>query len=138
MKKWTGIYWQQSTLCSVGLTVQFGHNGGHCALPQQYGHLLTVLHINGFHQLRVNYCQCSGPPGGHYPGTQLLRSSLFPATVAQPRTAFTFDVLELFHHQTLQGKTTAWDFYNALAHFTDNTGLHTPSVSACYHSNCDI
>ena len=55
---------------------------------------------------------------------------MFPASVAQPRTAFTFDVLELFHHQTLQGKTTAWDFYNALAHFTDNSGLHTPSVGA--------
>lgn len=47
----------------------------------------------------------------------------------QPQTAFTFKVLELFHHLTLQGKTTAWDFYSAILHVTDNTGLNPPLVS---------
>lgn len=52
--------------------------------------------------------------------------------MAQPRTAFTFAVLDQFHQLTLQGKTTAWDFYNALAHVTDNTGLASFSVSLRY------
>ena len=130
VKIWTGSYWWCSSLQSLGFTFQLGHNGGPCTNPQQCGHLLNVVHINGFHQLQVSYCQCSRPPGRHYAGTQLFRSSMFPASVAQPRMAFTFNVLELFHHQMLQGKTTAWDFYNALAHFTDNSGLHTPSVGA--------
>lgn len=48
--------------------------------------------------------------------------------MTRPRTAFTFEVLNHFHHLTLQGKTTAWDFYNALVHETDNSGLSSPSV----------
>lgn len=62
-------------------------------------------------------------------GTQLMRAKWFPATIDRPRTAFTFDVLNHFHHLTLQGKTTPWDFYNAIVHETDNTGLATPEVS---------
>lgn len=49
--------------------------------------------------------------------------------MSEPRTAFTFEALELFHQLTLQGKTTAWDFYSALLYATDNTGLNPPSVS---------
>ncbi|KIM72767.1 hypothetical protein PILCRDRAFT_15828 [Piloderma croceum F 1598] len=42
------------------------------------------------------------------------------------QTAFTFAVLKQFHHLTLQGKTTAYDFHNSLVHATDNTGLKPP------------
>lgn len=83
------------------------------------------------HQVNVAFCECGTPVGGYYFGIQLLRSSLFPTTIAQPRTAFTFEVLELFHHQTLQGKTTAWDFYNAIMHVTDNVGINPPPVRTC-------
>lgn len=37
--------------------------------------------------------------------------------------AFTFDVLDLFHKLTLQGKTTLYDFYHTLLHRSDNMAL---------------
>lgn len=58
-----------------------------------------------------------------------MRSRWYPSTMARTRTSFTFEVLENFHHLTLQGKATAWDFYQALVHRSDNTGLHEPRVS---------
>ncbi|KIL55653.1 hypothetical protein M378DRAFT_17762 [Amanita muscaria Koide BX008] len=44
----------------------------------------------------------------------------FPATFERPKTAFTFDMLDLFHKITLQGKTTLYDFYHSILHLTDN------------------
>ena len=90
---------------------------------------MTIVHTNGVHNIQVVFCECRDTPGGYYFGIQLLRSSFFPTTIAQLRMAFTFEVLELFHHLTLQGKTTAWDFYSAILNVTDNTGLNPPSVS---------
>lgn len=91
--------------------------------------LLIVVHVNGIHMVNVSYCDCNTRPGGYYPGTQLMRSRWYPSTMARTRTSFTFEVLENFHHLTLQGKATAWDFYQALVHRSDNTGLHEPRVS---------
>lgn len=109
--------------------MQLGHNGRACLNPvTEFHRPLMVIHTNGVHKVRVRFCQCGEPAGGHYFGTQLIRSRWFPSTMARPRTAFTFNVLNHFHHLTLQGKTTAWDFYNALIHETDNTGLATPEV----------
>jgi hypothetical protein len=45
-----------------------------------------------------------------------------PASLERPRSAFTFDVLDTFHLLTLQGKISAFDFYYALEHKSDNTG----------------
>jgi CxC2 like cysteine cluster associated with KDZ transposases len=40
-----------------------------------------------------------------------------------------FDALDSFHLLTLQGKTSAFHFYLALVHKTDNTGANDPKVS---------
>jgi hypothetical protein len=60
--------------------------------------------------------------------TQLLRHSWFPATFSQPHTAFTFDCLDTFHEQTLQGKGNAYDFYHSLLRRTDNADLYDSVV----------
>ncbi|EEB94303.1 hypothetical protein MPER_06900, partial [Moniliophthora perniciosa FA553] len=54
---------------------------------------------------------------------QLLRSRLYPATVVEPTTAFTFRMLEFFHDLTLQGKVSVYDFYHALETRTDGASL---------------
>jgi hypothetical protein len=121
--------WQPARLVDLGLSVQMGHNGGSCPAPHTFDTPLTVYHTNGAHAVKVSFCKCGGPPGGYLYPNQLLRSFWFPASLTRPRTAFTFAVLTHFHHLTLQGKPTAWDFYNSLVHETDNTGLHPPPVS---------
>ena len=117
-------------LIDLGLCVQLGHNGGPCATPRTFETPLTVYHTNGAHLVNVSYCECNEPAGSYLFANQLLRSSWFPASLTRPRTAFTFAVLKQFHHLTLQGKTTAYDFYNSLVHATDNTGLNPPPVSS--------
>ena len=112
----------------LGLRIQLGHNGAPCTAPQTFEAPLTVYHTNGAHSIKVSYCQCNQPPGGYLFANQLLRSSWFPASLNRPRTAFTFAMLKHFHHLTLQGKTTAYDFYHSLVHETDNTGLDPPPV----------
>jgi hypothetical protein len=116
-------------LVDLGVCVQLGHNGSPCPAPRHFDTPLTVYHTNGAHMVKVSFCECNEPPGGYLFANQLLRSSWFPASLTLPRTAFTFAVLERFHHLTLQGKTTAYDFYNSLVHETDNTGLKPPPVS---------
>jgi hypothetical protein len=81
--------------------------------------------MSGIHSVNVSFCECVGVPPQR---VQLLRASLMPASVDQPKSAFTFDVLDTFHLLTLQGKTLAYDFYYALDHKSDNTGLRNLKV----------
>ena len=75
------------------------------------------------HQINLCYCGCHQEIGGSRLHIQLLRARLFPSTASSPRSAFTFDVLDTFHLLTLQGKISAYDFYTALVHKSDNAGL---------------
>ena len=56
----------------------------------------------------------------------------FPATFERPKTAFTFDLLNLFHKVTLQGKTTLYDFYLAILQVSDSLELDKSTVSNIY------
>ncbi|KAJ7351324.1 hypothetical protein DFH08DRAFT_651445, partial [Mycena albidolilacea] len=53
---------------------------------------------------------------------QLLAYGWYPATPDNPRSAVTIPALKVFHTVSLQGKTTVYHFFNALAKITDNTG----------------
>lgn len=75
-------------------------------------------------------CECAtaasdAPP----PWRQFLRADWFPATHTRPSTAFTIDVLKLFHELTLQAKTNTYDFYQSLLLVTDNSGTAKHPVS---------
>lgn len=82
----------------------------------------AVIDTNGIHTLEVEFCGCYTSPGGSHYRTQLLRVGLFPSTHIRPTSAFTFNVLDAFHLLTLQGKTSAYDYYLSLEHMTENTG----------------
>jgi hypothetical protein len=80
----------------------------------------TVVNTGGIHRVNVTFCDC---PGAVHPREQLLHVAWFPASLERPQTAFSFDVLDSFHLLTLQGKTSAFDYYYSLAHKSDNTEL---------------
>jgi hypothetical protein len=88
-----------------------------------------VLHTNGFHKIRVVFCGCSSDQSTLLHRNQLLRSQLFPASPEIPKTAFTFQMLDLFCHLSTQGKLTTYDYYYSLLHLTDNTGVKHWNVS---------
>ncbi|KAJ7862390.1 hypothetical protein B0H14DRAFT_3444766 [Mycena olivaceomarginata] len=62
------------------------------------------------------------PPGPReHRWEQLLSYGWFPSTPDAPKSAITIPTLKLFHAVSLQGKTTVYHFFNALAKITDNT-----------------
>ncbi|KAJ7695539.1 hypothetical protein B0H14DRAFT_3530148 [Mycena olivaceomarginata] len=84
-------------------------------------HKFVVIAPNGFHHVSVDFCQCR-LGGGQPHWEQLLSYGWFPATPDNPQSAITIAALKLFHAVSLQGKTTVYHFFNALAKITDNTG----------------
>lgn len=107
--------------------MQVGHDSGACPNPSPSARPLLVGDVTGLHLLSVDYCRCTGAERSDY---QLLRHRIFPVTLKEPRTAFSFDMLELFHELTLQGKTTAYDFYRSIERRTDNLTL---AQTVCKH-----
>ena len=78
---------------------------------------LVFVHTTGVHYLPVQFCCCPSSPRRHL---QLLATGLYPATVRQPRTAFTFEVLNDFYLENLECKTTARNFYSKLKRRTSS------------------
>jgi len=85
-----------------------------------------ITHINGVHNTRIRFCGCLFAPEKH---TQLIQSELFPATVEEPRSAFTFAVLKQFNMHNLQSKCGAFDYVLSLRRLTDNVFTARVAVS---------
>lgn len=121
---WQRGYWEKKSLFDLGLQVQIGHNGEECETMYSTPIILTVLHTSGFHLVRARFCDC--PPA--LPRVnQLLRQRWYPASYVDPKTVFTFDVLEHFAELTCAGKVSAHDYYQSLVRITDASGsAHWP------------
>lgn len=115
------------TLKSLGLRIQLGHLNGVCSLPQPaFNDDFVVIDMNGIHRVAIDYCGCQQL----LPKTvQLLRARLFPSTVIDPKTAATFHVLQTFQMLSFTSKVSVFEFYQALARKSDNTGTSPPPVS---------
>ncbi|KAH8102763.1 hypothetical protein DFH11DRAFT_1735402 [Phellopilus nigrolimitatus] len=122
IEKWTGAFWEKSSLRSLGLKVHLGHAGEPCTSPSQEQYLV-VYHVNGFHLVDIIYCGCDMTRGNLHKRNQLMRARWYPATTKDPGTAFTYAMLDQFHELTLQGKISAHDYYQGLAHMSDGSGV---------------
>src|SRR5437899_2091025 len=70
---------------------------------------LTVVHTSGVHFCDVRYCTCPGTEAAHL---QLAKAALFPATTKEPRTVFTFHVLDDFIRDNVECGTSAMNYYS--------------------------
>ncbi|KIK76148.1 hypothetical protein PAXRUDRAFT_36940 [Paxillus rubicundulus Ve08.2h10] len=84
---------------------------------------LIVVHTNGVHSIGLDFCGCED---AEVPAIQLLRMQWFPASTNKSHTAAMYSVLEQFHLLSLESKVLVYEYYNALAHLPDNTGLAEP------------
>jgi hypothetical protein len=115
----------------MGLRVQLGHPiGVACINPRPVPKPFYVLHFSGIHEVAVDFCNCDEMGKAGNWRVQCLRREWLPATRKNPETCCTFRVMEQFHLQNLQAKTSAYDYYTALAKLTDNTGTHSLPVSS--------
>ncbi|KAL1739019.1 hypothetical protein HDZ31DRAFT_50063, partial [Schizophyllum fasciatum] len=103
-----------------------------CPSPRRGVAEFTIIHVNGLHSCSVDFCACANALKAGDDIDQLLRRGLFPATVRDPQTCCTFEVLKHYTALSLQGKTTQYDYYMALHGQTDMTG--TTGVKDRYKS----
>jgi hypothetical protein len=111
----------RSLLHALNLRVQLGHRRGEkCPLPELGPADFTVLHTTGVHRVAVRYCLCK--PGFSHTA-QLLRFKLFPASIREPHTCATFEVLRDCQRMIEEGNINATDYYRSLVVKTDARGL---------------
>ncbi|TFK58236.1 hypothetical protein BDN72DRAFT_873189 [Pluteus cervinus] len=119
---WNGTHFEPSSLKSLGFRFQLGHKfGDTCPDPKPSSDDdFVVIHINGVHEVSVDYCGCYE---GEEPIIQVLQYGWFPATPRQPRTAATLMVLKHFQIHSFESKCSGFEFYQAISRLGDNTGL---------------
>ncbi|KAE9393534.1 hypothetical protein BT96DRAFT_999399 [Gymnopus androsaceus JB14] len=104
-----------SVLLDSDYGIPLGHDGEHCPKALK-AILMTVVDLNGVHATKITTCQC----GDNGRWRQLFDADLFPATVVEPQTAFTFHLLQDWQIMTLQSKITTYHYIRALRRLTDN------------------
>lgn len=127
IQQWTGTHFARTSLLNLGYVISLGHHTQCCPnhLPSTQGRPTVIVHINGIHHTRIEYCHCAGAPTD---AEQLTRARLFPATMEQPETAFSFAVLKDFHIHSLTSKKSGYDYFYALQKQTNNAFPHTTPV----------
>ncbi|KAJ7615463.1 hypothetical protein FB45DRAFT_1035452 [Roridomyces roridus] len=122
IEKWSGIFFQRFSLRRLGLRVQLGHSNAEACPRARRGYdKFVVLHTNGFHQVAVDFCACTRR-GCQPHWEQLLLQGWYPSMPDMPQSAATISCLKLFHALSLQGKTTTYHYFHALAKVTENLG----------------
>ncbi|KAJ7807053.1 hypothetical protein B0H13DRAFT_2386681 [Mycena leptocephala] len=124
-KVWNGKFWADTTLKSLGLVYQLGHQGAPCPTPVTMVRSLVVMDTTGIHQVRYRRCGCDRSDTTN-PVRQLLRNAWFPATATDPDTCATFKLLELFRLLNVVGNVNGQDFVTCLERSTNtlnSTGM---------------
>jgi len=133
LQRWNDKYFERMTLYSCGLVLNMNHGRHPCPHvthspgPQD----MTIMDINGIHQVAIGWCRCLGAP--LFP-EQLFARRLFPASIQRPKTAFTFRSLRLFHMLNHVARTTPWDYTGTMKHLTDNVDVKGSPVGISFQS----
>ena len=159
IEKWTGRFFDATSLNQEGFIMYLGHGGEPCPAThtgkgKQKAHsgssdeeegkdrgdgvplvgwekqdkrCLVIVDTLGVHQLRIGWCRCETAVDPHI---QLLRNRWFPASTKRPSTAFTFSLLDYFHVDSVECKTSASSFFSKLRRLTNSASPH--SVPVCF------
>lgn len=95
----------------------------------------VIVASTGVFKRSLQWCTCPNAPKKHI---QLLRARLFPATFINPKSAFTFEVLDHFRLDALECRTSAMNFMSKLSRRTNEIFPGTVPVRiyslTCYSS----
>ncbi|KAJ7782955.1 hypothetical protein B0H16DRAFT_1709789 [Mycena metata] len=116
--EWNGNLFHRTSLQQLGLRIQLHHDD--CVSPARVDNFV-VLDIGYIHEVSVDFCGCERRHGTAR-WAELLRKRWYPATHDTPRTAATFNYLNLFIIQTHQAKTTTYDYWTATVRATCGSG----------------
>ncbi|VDC04364.1 unnamed protein product [Peniophora sp. CBMAI 1063] len=117
-------FYERANGADVGIRLQLLHRPGEVCKFRSLHTVenCTVIHTNGIHKIPVDFCKCE--LGRDIPNhIQLMRWRLWPATCENPRTATTFEALDLFTRLSVLGRLNIYDFHRALEAATDGAML---------------
>jgi hypothetical protein len=92
---------------------------------------MVIVDRSGVHHIGVHPCQC---PNARRIDHQLLNIGIYPASQKNPKTGFTFRVLDDFLIDNRESKVPALSFYNKLRRVTNNAFPHTTPVCIYWNS----
>jgi len=92
---------------------------------------LIIVSSAGIFRRSVRWCHCAKSPDKYL--ELLLRAKLFPASFKNPKTAFTFEVLDHFRVDALECKTAAMNFMSKIQRITDEAFPSRVPVSLPIH-----
>ena len=117
IEQWNGRFFARTDLRSLGLVISAHHDRLPCPNrgPSEKGTCITVVDISGVHEVMFAYCHCIGCLD---PWQQLFSLQLWPATLAEPNTIFTFALLDDYHHHSLASRKSAHDYWQVLCRKT--------------------
>ncbi|KAG2112645.1 uncharacterized protein F5147DRAFT_572194, partial [Suillus discolor] len=101
-----------------------------CSNPLLIHNDFAILNINGVHNVILCFCECQTAQSHT---TQVLYMHWFPATTLEPKTATTFQLFHNFHILSFELKASTFEYWQTLAHLTNNTGLNPPKVSSQFN-----
>lgn len=134
---WNGKYFEKKSQADLGRVIHLGHEGLPC--PSVHVNtqplLLDVVHLNGVHGCKVQYCKCEAA-GKNW--EQLLLLDLFPGTLAKTATAYSFALLKHFDLLSSISKTSAMDFVTTIRRCTNNAFPDDVPVSLYILEHCFI
>ena len=105
---------------------------------------LIIVASTGVFKRWIRWCHCAKSSDQYV--QLLLRAKLFPASFKNPKTAFTFDVLDHFRLDALECNTAAMNFMSKIRRMTDEAfpsrvpvscpmrRIHLPLISCCVGS----
>lgn len=149
---WTGTHFSRTTLHALGYILHLGHGGDRCPAAGDWDYEpmagqsprdvdvvdysededLVLVSTNGVHKHSVRWCACRHCPE---PSMQLFNMGLYPASMSHPATAFTFQMLDYFHTDAMECRTSASNYFNKLRRLTNESFPDTVPVSAAIYCN---
>ncbi|KIJ32280.1 hypothetical protein M422DRAFT_52965 [Sphaerobolus stellatus SS14] len=121
IEKWNRDFFQRIPLSELGHQIMLGHNGHVCPGASTSDiKKLVITYINGVHKVQIIYCRCAGA-GSHV--KQLLQARFFPATLIEPRSAFTFSLLHHFHKMSNEAGSAAYGYVETLQLLTNDVAM---------------
>jgi len=133
VQTWMGDYFTNTSLKDLGLILHLGHDGYPCPTlhnednplpgpssirPPPSTSTLTIIDRFGVYEHSIQWCRC---PNRQSQDIILFRMGLFPASIHNPQTAFTFRCLNYFHIDSMECRTSAGNFYMKLRRLTNKT-----------------
>ena len=147
VEHWTGTFFEPAWLCQANVVIHLGHGGLPCpnnfvfdgeigsdadhwdddgavfgnGLPKLKGHdYHVVVDKSGVHRMRIIPCGCHNAPKDDERYIHYLQMGLFPASLKNVKTVFTFGVLNDFRMDNLECKTAALNYWHKIVRVTSN------------------